>query len=142
MSPWLPSHLGVPPPVLQVGHLSVSGNNAIINCTFLDGSSHYCLLCCGTDPSVPAGSAVYLSSTKGPSVSVSVESLGSNQTYYCKASATDNNLGSCGSAAVGDVRVYFSFMIINTIPPSPPSSSPSLSATPGNGTRHSTCTCR
>eukprot|EP00731_Ephydatia_muelleri_P038124 Em0661g1a len=46
----------VPTPVLQVGQSNVSGNTATIPCTFLDGSSHYCVVCCSTDPSVPPDS--------------------------------------------------------------------------------------
>ena len=99
---------GVPTPVLEVGHY---GNSATINCTFLDGSSHYCVVCCSSDPSVPAGSVGYLSSTSGPSVSVSLQSLGSNQMYYCKAAATNTTSASCGGPVVGGVKVFFSFMI-------------------------------
>ena len=98
---------GVPTPVLEVGHY---GNSATINCTFLDGSSHYCVVCCSSDPSVPAGSVGYLSSTSGPSVSVSLQSLGSNQMYYCKAAATNANSASCGGPMVEGVKVFFSFM--------------------------------
>ena len=88
----------------------MSGNSATMNCTFLDGSSHYCVVCCSSDPSVPAGSVGYLSSTSGPSVSVSLQSLGSNQMYYCKAAATNSNSASCGDPVVGGVKVFFSFM--------------------------------
>ena len=95
----------MPTPLLEIGRY---GNSGTINCTFLDGSSHYCLVCCSTDPSVPAGSVGYLSSTKGPSVSVSLQSLGSNQTYYCKASATNTTSANCGGPVVGGVKVFLS----------------------------------
>ena len=90
----------------------MSGNSATINCTFLDGSSNYCVVCCSSDPSVPAGSVGYLSSTSGPSVSVSLQSLGSNQMYYCKASATNTNSANCGGPVVGGVKVFLSFILI------------------------------
>eukprot|EP00731_Ephydatia_muelleri_P011642 Em0006g536a len=56
-----------------------------------------------------AGSG-YLSSTNGPSVSVFLKDLGSNETYYCKAAATNTNSNSCAGPVVGGVKVFFSFM--------------------------------
>ena len=101
---------GVPTPVLQVGQSNVSGNTATIPCTFLDGSSHYCMVCCS--PSVPVGLAGpgYLSSTSGPSVTVSLQGLTSGQMYYCKAAATNTNSNNCAGPVVGGVKMFFSFI--------------------------------
>ena len=101
---------GVPTPVLQVGQSNVSGSTATIPCTFLDGSSHYCMVCCS--PSVPMGLAGsgYLSSTNGSSVSVSLQGLTSGQMYYCKAAATNTNSNNCAGSVVGGVKVFFSFI--------------------------------
>ena len=70
------------------------------------------MVCCSTDPCVPVGLAGsgYLSSTNGPSVSVFLKDLGSNETYYCKAAATNTNSNSCAGPVVGGVKVFFSFM--------------------------------
>ena len=112
MSPWLPSLKDVPTSVLEVGQPNVGGNIATITCTFLDGSSHYCIVHCSTDPSVPVGLAGsgYLSSTNGPRVSVSLQGLTSGQIYYCKAAATNINSDDCAHPVVGGVKVLFSFM--------------------------------
>ena len=113
---------GISTPVLQVGQSNVSGNTATIPCTFLDGSSHYCMVCCS--PSVPVGLAGsgYLSSTNGSSVTVSLQGLTSGQMYYCKAAATNTNSNNCAGPVVGGVKVFFSFMTapvpITTPPPS------------------------
>eukprot|EP00731_Ephydatia_muelleri_P011233 Em0006g127a len=115
----------VPNPVLQVYNIIVNGNNATIYCTFLAGSSHYCMVCCS--PSVPVGLAGYLSTTNGPSVSVSLQSLTSGQMYYCKAAATNTNSNNCAGPVVGGVKVFFSFM---TSPVPITSSSPSMSTPP------------
>ena len=128
MSPWLPSLKGVPNPVvLQVYNIIVNGNNATIYCAFLAGSSHYCMVCCS--PSVPVGLAGsgYLSTTNGPSVSVSLQGLTSGQMYYCKAAATNTNSNNCAGPVVGGVKVFFSFM---TSPVPITSSSPSMSTPP------------
>ena len=128
MSPWLPSLKGVPNPVvLQVDNIIVNGNNATIYCTFLDGSSHYCMVCCS--PSVPVGLAGsgYLSSTRGTEVTVSLQGLTSGQMYYCKAAATNTNSNNCAGPVVGGVKVFFSFM---TSPVAITSSSPSMSTPP------------
>ena len=122
MSPWLPSLKGVPNPVPQVYNIIVNRNNATIYCTFLDGSSHYCVVCCS--PSVPVGLAGsgYLSSTRGTEVTVSLQGLTSGQMYYCKAAATNTNSNNCAGPVVGGVKVFFSFMTspvpITTSPPS------------------------
>ena len=111
MSPWVPSLKGVPTPVLQVGQSNVSGNTATISCTFLDGSSHYCMVCCSTDPSVPPDSSVYnISTTRGTEVTVSLQGLTSGQMHYCKAAATNTNSNNCAGPVVGGVKVFFSFM--------------------------------
>ena len=70
------------------------------------------MVCCSTDPCVPVGLAGsgYLSSTNGPSVSVFLKGLGSNETYYCKAAAINTNSNSCAGPVVGGVKVFFSFM--------------------------------
>ncbi|KAL5500695.1 hypothetical protein EMCRGX_G012290 [Ephydatia muelleri] len=121
----------VPTPVLQVGQSNVSGNTATIPCTFLDGSSHYCVVCCS--PSVPVGLAGsgYLSSTSGPSVTVSLQGLTSGQMYYCKAAATNTNSNNCAGPVVGGVKVFFNIMTSSVPitsssstsppPPTPPS---------------------
>eukprot|EP00731_Ephydatia_muelleri_P011203 Em0006g97a len=111
----------VPTPVLQVGQSDVSGNTATIPCTFLDGSSHYCMVCCS--PSVPVGLAGpgYLSSTSGPSVSVSLQGLTSGQMYYCKAAATNTNSNNCAGPVVGGVKVFFSFISGPSMTPPTPS---------------------
>ena len=112
MSPWLPSLKGVPTPVLQVGQSNVSGNMATIPCTFLDGSSHYCVVCCSTDPSVPPDSSVYnISTTRGTEVTVSLQGLTSGQMYYCKAAATNTNSNNCAGPVVGGVKVFFSMTL-------------------------------
>ena len=132
MSPWLPSLKGVPTPVLQVGQSNVSGNMATIPCTFLDGSSHYCVVCCSTDPSVPPDSSVYnISTTRGTEVTVSLQGLTSGQMYYCKAAATNTNSNNCAGPVVGGVKVFFSFMTNYTASFSS-SASYSVSNSPGN----------
>ena len=133
MSPWLPSLKGVPNPVLQVHNIIVSGNNATIPCTFLDGSSYYCMVCCS--PSVPMGLAGsgYLSSTSGPSVTVSLQGLTSGQMYYCKAAATNTNSNNCAGPVVGGVKVFFSFMTASVpITTSSSPTSPSMSPPPSS----------
>ena len=128
MSPWLPSLKGVPTPVLQVAQSNVSGNTATIPCTFLDGSSHYCMVCCSTDPSVPPDSSVYnISTTRGTEVSVSLQGLTSGQMYYCKAAATNTNSNNCAGPVVGGVKVFFSFMTSSV--PLPSLSSPTSTTT-------------
>ncbi|KAL5500679.1 hypothetical protein EMCRGX_G012274 [Ephydatia muelleri] len=123
----------VPTPVLQVGQSNVSGNTATIPCTFLDGSSHYCMVCCSTDPSVPVGLAGsgYLSSTNGSNVSVSLQNLTRGQMYYCKAAATNTNSNNCTGPVVEGVKVFFRFMTtpVPTTTSSSPTS-PSMSTTP------------
>ena len=112
MSPWLPSLKGAPTPVLQVGQPIAGRITATIPCTFLDGSSHYCMVCCSTDPSVPPDSSVYsISTTRGTEVTVSLQGLTSGQMYYCKAAATNTNSNNCTGPVVGDVKVFFSFII-------------------------------
>eukprot|EP00731_Ephydatia_muelleri_P032365 Em0023g872a len=94
----------VPTPVLQVGQSNVSGNTAVIMCTFLDGSSHYCMVWSSTDPSVPPDSSVYnISTTRGTEVTVSLQGLTSGQMYYCKAAATNTNSNNCAGPVVGDL---------------------------------------
>ena len=129
MLPWLHSLKGVPTPVLQVGQSNVSGNTATIPCTFLDGSSHYCMVCCS--PSVPVGLAGsgYLSSTRGTEVTVSLQGLTSGQMYYCKAAATNTNSNNCAGPVVGGVKVFFSFMIA---PVPTTTSPPSMSTSPSS----------
>ena len=130
MSSWLPSLKGVPTPVLQVGQSNVSGNTATIPCTFLDGSSHYCVVCCSTDPSVPPDSSVYnISTTRGTEVTVSLQGLTSGQMYYCKATATNTHSNNCTGPVVGRVKVVFSFMIT---PVPITSSSSSMSTSPSS----------
>eukprot|EP00731_Ephydatia_muelleri_P035842 Em0166g12a len=93
----------VPTPVLWAGQSNVSGNTAVIPCTFLNGSSHYCVVCCSTDPSVPPDSSVYnISTTRGTEVTVSLQGLTSGQMYYCKAAATNTNSNNCAGSVVGD----------------------------------------
>ena len=122
---------GVPTPVLQVGQSNVSGNTATIPCTFLDGSSHYCMVCCSTDPSVPPDSSVYnISTTRSTEVTVSLQSLTSGQMYYCKAAATNTNSNNCAGPVVGGVKVFFSY-ITSSLPITTSSTSkqvPSLTA--------------
>ena len=73
VSLWLPSLKGV---ILWVGQSEVSGNIAAIMCTYLDGSSHYCMVCCNTDPFVTPDSSVYnISTTRGTEVIVSLQGL-------------------------------------------------------------------
>ncbi|KAL5500682.1 hypothetical protein EMCRGX_G012277 [Ephydatia muelleri] len=123
----------VPNPVLQVHNIIVSGNNATIPCTFLDGSSYYCMVCCS--PSVPVGLAGsgYLSSTSGPSVTVSLQGLTSGQMYYCKAAATNTNSNNCAGPVVGGVKVFFSFMTASVpITTSSSPTSPSMSTPPSS----------
>jgi len=115
VSPWLPSLKGVPTPVLQVGQSSVSGNMATIPCTFLNGSSHYCVVCCSTDPSVPPDSSVYnISTTRGTEVTVSLQGLTSGQMYYRKAAATNTNSNNCTGPVVGGVKVFVNFTSSNS----------------------------
>ena len=110
--------------VLYITSTQIQTNNATIGCSF--NQSFYCVVCCSTDPSVTAGSVGYLSSTNGSSVSVILSNLGSNQTYYCKASATNTTSANCGGPVVGGLNVFFSF--ITTPQPSPQSPpSPSTS---------------
>ena len=111
MSPWLLSLKGVPTPVLQVSQPNVSGNTATIPCTFLDGSSYYCMVCCSTDPSVPPHSSVCnISTTRGTEVTVSLQDLTSGQMYYCKAAATNTKSNNCTGPVVGGVKVFFSLI--------------------------------
>ena len=114
MSPCLAIHSlkGVPTAVLKVSQFNANGEIATITCTFLDGSSHFCMVCCSTDPYVPFGLSGfgYFSSNNGPSVRVSLQGLSSNQTYYCKAAATNSNSNSCAGQVVGGVKILFSFV--------------------------------
>ena len=122
------SRKGVPTSVLQVGQPNVSGNTATIPCTFLDGSSHYCMVCCSTDPSVPPDSSVYnISTTRGTEVTVSLQGLTSGQMYYCKAAATNTNSNNCAGPVVGGVKVFFTFMT-SPVPSSTSKQMPSLTA--------------
>ena len=140
MSPWLPSLKGVTTPILQVGQPNVSGSIATITCTFLDGSSHNCMVCCSTDPSVGLAGSGYLSSTNGPRVSVTLECLTSGQMYYCKAAATNTNSKNCAGPVVGGAKVFFSFMATAV-----PTSSSSTTATPQPSNCkyrfHNVCVC-
>eukprot|EP00731_Ephydatia_muelleri_P001287 Em0001g1287a len=97
----------VPTAVLKVSQFNANGEIATITCTFLDGSSHFCMVCCSTDPYVPFGLSGfgYFSSNNGPSVRVSLQGLSSNQTYYCKAAATNSNSNSCAGQVVGGVSL-------------------------------------
>eukprot|EP00731_Ephydatia_muelleri_P011123 Em0006g17a len=104
--PFVTSVRSLPPPTLEIGYY---GNTATIPCTFLDGSSHYCMVCCSTDPSVPPHSSVYnISTTRGTEVTVSLQGLTSSQMYYCKAAATNTNPNNCAGPVVGGVKVFFS----------------------------------
>ena len=131
---------GVPTPVLKFDNIIVSGNTATIYCTFLDGSSHYCMVCCS--PSVPVGLAGsgYLSSTNGSSVSVSLQGLTSSQMYYCKAAATNTNSNNCAGPVVGGAKVFFSFMT-TPVPISTSSSTTSPSMTPSPPSREYCIMC-
>ena len=84
-----------------------SNSSSVIACTFLDGSSHYCVVCCSTNPSVPPDSSVYnISTTRGTEVTVSLQGLTSGQMYYCKAAATNTNSNNCTGPVVGGVKVF------------------------------------
>ena len=113
VSPWLPSLTkgGVPSALLHVGPPSVRGNVGTMTCTFQDGSSHYCVVCCSTHPSVPPDSSVYVSSTRGTEVTVYLDGLTSGQMYYCKAVATNTTSANCGSSVFGGVKVFFRFVV-------------------------------
>eukprot|EP00731_Ephydatia_muelleri_P011678 Em0006g572a len=83
-------------------------SNAVIDCTFLNNQSLYCVVCCSTDTSVPPDSSVYnISTTRGTEVTVSLQGLTSGQMYYCTAAGTDANSSSCGGLVVGGVKAYF-----------------------------------
>ncbi|KAL5500402.1 hypothetical protein EMCRGX_G011959 [Ephydatia muelleri] len=83
-------------------------SNAVIDCTFLNNQSLYCVVCCSTDPSVPPDSSVYnISTTRGTEVTVSLQGLTSGQMYYCTAAGTDAYSSSCGGLVVGGVKAYF-----------------------------------
>ncbi|KAL5500686.1 hypothetical protein EMCRGX_G012281 [Ephydatia muelleri] len=79
-----------------------------------------------------AGSG-YLSSTSGPSVTVSLQGLTSGQMYYCKAAATNTNSNNCAGPVVGGVKVFFSFMTASVpITTSSSPTSPSMSPPPSS----------
>ena len=84
---------------------------AIVECSFLNNQSYYCLVCCSTDPSVPPASYVYnISTTSGTDETVSLGGLTSGQMYYCKAAATSTTSTQCSSSVVGGVTVFISFV--------------------------------
>ena len=91
-------------------------SNAVIDCTFLNNQSFYCVVCCSTDPSVPPDSSVYnISTTRGTEVTVSLQGLTSGHMYYCTAAGTDANSSSCGGPVVGGVESYFNISAGNVV---------------------------
>eukprot|EP00731_Ephydatia_muelleri_P011256 Em0006g150a len=128
----------VPNPVPQVYNIIVNGNNATIYCTFLDGSSHYCMVCCSPSLPVDLAGSGYLSSTRGTEVTVSLQGLTSGQMYYCKAAATNTNSNNCAGPVVGGVKVFFSFM---TSPVPITTSPPSMSTSPSSCEYCIICIC-
>ncbi|KAL5494262.1 hypothetical protein EMCRGX_G015559 [Ephydatia muelleri] len=68
---------------------SQDSNHVTVKCTFYDGFSHYCLLCCSTDTSVQVSAYSNVSSSSGPIAYADLYGLKSGAVYYCKAFATD-----------------------------------------------------
>ncbi|KAL5494266.1 hypothetical protein EMCRGX_G015563 [Ephydatia muelleri] len=69
---------------------SQDSNHVTVKCTFYDGFSHYCLLCCSTDPSVQVSAYSNVSSSSGPIAYVDLYGLKPGAVYYCKAFATND----------------------------------------------------
>ncbi|KAL5494263.1 hypothetical protein EMCRGX_G015560, partial [Ephydatia muelleri] len=90
-----------------------------VKCTFYDGFSHYCLLCCSTDPSVQVSAYSNVSSSSGPIAYVDLYGLKPGAVYYCKAFATDDVNKKCAAfkdqnsevAAVAVVSVAVAFVV-------------------------------
>ena len=76
---------------------SQDSNHVTVQCTFYDGLSHYCLLCCSTDPSVQVSAYSNVSSSSGSIANVSLYGLKPGAVYYCKASATDDVTTACAT---------------------------------------------
>ena len=74
--------------------ISQDYEHTTVMCTFNDGLSHYCLLCCSTDPSVQVSAYSNISSISGSVVTVSLY-VKPGAVYYCKAPAADDVITSC-----------------------------------------------
>ena len=76
---------------------SQDSNHVTVKCTFYDGFSHYCLLCCSTDPSVQVSAYSNVSSSSGPITNIDLYGLKPGAVYYCKAFATDDLNTKCAA---------------------------------------------
>ena len=77
---------------------SQDSNHITVKCTFYDGFSHYCLLCCSTDTSVQVSAYSNVSSSSGPFAYVNLYGLKPGAVYYCKAFATDDVNKKCAAS--------------------------------------------
>ena len=113
-------HYLIAGPTINYIFQNISIYNNSIDCSFLNNQSYYCMVCCSTDPSVPADSSVYnISTTRDTKVIVSLQGLPGGQMYYCKAAATNNYSASYTIPVIGNVTMYFSF-VTSLLPTSSP----------------------
>ena len=75
----------------------------VINCTFLDGGSHYCLICCSDKSDMATFLIGNMSASKGMEVMVHLGSLEVMETYFCAATGTDDGDSICERGSIGEV---------------------------------------
>ena len=66
-----------------------------VRCTFSDGLSHYCLLCCSTDQSQQGYAYSNISGFIGSVVTVGLYGMKAGAVYYCKPSAVGDGTVGC-----------------------------------------------
>ena len=77
----------------------------VINCTFLDGGSHYCLICCSDKANMATFLTGNMSASKGMDVMVHLGGLEDRETYFCAATGTDGGDSICESGNTGESDV-------------------------------------
>ena len=75
---------------------------AVIICTFLDGGSHYCLICCGDKANMATFLIGNMSASKGVEVMVHLGGFEDKETYFCAATGTDGGDSICESGDTGE----------------------------------------
>ena len=68
---------------------SQDSNHVTVKCTFFNGLSHYCLLCCSTEPSVQVSAYSNVSHSSGSIAYVDLYGLKLGAIYCCETFATD-----------------------------------------------------
>ena len=74
---------------------------AVMNCTFLAGQSHYCLICCSDEVSLTTSSIGNISANKGLKVTVHLSGLENKEMYYCTAIGIDDGTSVCNTGYTG-----------------------------------------